>query len=323
LKRELSRQLETFLAGAPIFLQPWWLEAVAPGRWDYAIVKRGDEIAAAMPFTYKKWLGWTFIEGPSKTPFLGPWLRPSTAKYARQLSEQKDLMGELIAALPRLGSFSQAFHPGITNWLPFYWLNFRQTTRYTYRIEDVSDLEAVWQGTTESVRTDIKKARKILLIEACHDFQSVIDLHKKTWQRQSRAFAQSDAEMMALHDACMHHKCSQTFIARDSGGRPHAAAYFIWDKFAVYYYTSGADPALRNSGAGALLVWRGIELASKLGLSFDFEGSMHEPIERFFRSFGGRQVPYFFISKISSSPLPIVISLLRRTKGLMKSILKK
>jgi hypothetical protein len=322
LKPELSKNLEAFLADAPVFLQPWWLEAVAPSRWDYAVVLRGEEIAAAMPYTYKKWLGWSFIEGPAKTPFLGPWLRTSTAKYARQLAEQKDLLGELIDSLPKLGSFSQAFHPGITNWLPFYWRGFQQSTRYTYRFEDTANLEAVWQETTESVRTDIKKARKILKVEACHDFQSVIDLHKKTWQRQGRAFAQSDAEMMALHDACLRHECCQTFIARDTGGRPHAAAYFIWDKSAVYYYTSGADPALRNSGAGALLVWQGIELASKLGLSFDFEGSMHEPIERFFRSFGGCQVPYFVLSKTSSSPLPAVISLLRRTKGLLKTLFK-
>ncbi len=323
MKPEIYKKLGAFLADAPVFLQPWWLEAVAPGQWHYAVVLRGEEIAAALPYTCKKWLGWTFIEGPSKTPFLGPWLRQTKAKYAGQLAEQKDLMGELIGSLPKLGSFSQAFHPGITNWLPFYWLHFRQTTRYTYRIEDVSDLEAVWQGTTESVRTDIKKARKILTVEACQDFQSVIDLHKKTWQRQGRTFAQSDAEMMTLHDACMRHECCQTFIAKDSDGRPHAAAYFIWDKSTVYYYTSGADPALRNSGAGSLLVWHGIELASKLGLAFDFEGSMHEPIERFFRSFGARQVPYFVISKTSSHPLPAIISLMRRTKGMLKSIFKK
>ncbi len=284
---------------------------------------RGKEIAAALPYSYKKWMGWTFIEGPAKTPFLGPWLRPSAAKYARQLAEQKNLMGELIDSLPKLGSFSQAFHPGITNWLPFYWRSFRQTTRYTYRIEDASDLGTVWQGTTESIRTDIKKARKTLIVEASHDFSSVMNLHKKTWQRQNRTFAHSDAEMAALHEACMRHECSQTFIARDSSGRPHAAAYFIWDKSAVYYYTSGADPELRNSGAGALLVWHGVELASQKGLIFDFEGSMHEPIERFFRSFGARQIPYFVLTKTSSSLLPTVISMLRRAKGLSKVLLRK
>jgi len=30
---------------------------------------------------------------------------------------------------------------------------------------------------------------------------------------------------------------------------------------------------------------------------FDFEGSMIEPVERFFRSFGAQRVPYFGITK--------------------------
>ena len=250
-------------------------------------------------------------------------MRPSTAKYPKQLAEQKDLIGELIDSLPRLGSFQQAFHPEIANWLPFYWKGFQQTTRYTYRIEDTSDLDAVWKDTTESVRTDIKKARKQVSVEENGDFSALLELHKKTWRRQGSSFAHSDAEMLALHRACAEHGSCNILLARGADGQIHAGAYFIWDKSAVYYYTSGADPVLRNSGAGALLVWHGIELASKLGLCFDFEGSMHEPIERFFRSFGGRQIPYFVISKTSSNPLPAAISLLRRANGQLKTLLGK
>ena len=33
---------------------------------------------------------------------------------------------------------------------------------------------------------------------------------------------------------------------------------------------------------------------------FNFEESMIKPIERFFRAFGGEQVPYFEITKINS-----------------------
>jgi hypothetical protein len=316
-------QLIAFLTDAPLFLQPWWLEATAPGRWDYAVVSRGEYIAATMPLVFKKWGTWHFMEGPFQSPYLGPWLRPSTAKYAKRLAEEKDLMGELIDSLPNIGTFHQAFHPGITNWLPFYWKGFRQTTRYTYRIEDTSDLDVVWKEATESVRTDVKKARRQVTVEESDDFAAVIELHRKTLRRQGRNFAHTDAEMTTLHNACRRHDCCKTLLARGANGQLHAGAYFIWDKSAVYYYTSGADPALRKSGAGALLVWHGIELASKLGLSFDFEGSMHEPIERFFRSFGARQVPYFVISKTSRQLLPAFISLLRRTKGLLTSIFKK
>jgi len=48
--------------------------------------------------------------------------------------------------------------------------------------------------------------------------------------------------------------------------------------------------------------WTRIELASKLGLPFDFEGSMQEPIERFVRSFGARPISVPIVSKICSGP---------------------
>ena len=37
-----------------------------------------------------------------------------------------------------------------------------------------------------------------------------------------------------------------------------------------------------------------------LAPAFDFEGSMIESVERFFRAFGGQQRPYFHVTKTSS-----------------------
>ena len=305
-------KLEAFLAEAPLFLQPWWLEAVAPGKWDYVVVKRGEEIAATMPFVWKKRLGRAYIEGPQKSPYMGPWLRKSSAKYANRLGEEKELVTELIEGLPSHVAFTQSFHPGITNWLPFHWKGFHQTTRYTYRFSETANLEDLWKESRENVRTDIKKARKTLTLEECDDFSTVLRLHKLTCERQGFRFAYSDQEMMALHNACLNHECSKVVIARDEENRPHAAAYFVWDREVLYYFTSGADPALRNSGAGSLLIWAGIEMASRMNKGFDFEGSMEEPIERFFRAFGARQTPYFCVNRISQPRIAFIFSFLQR-----------
>ena len=62
----------------------------------------------------------------------------------------------------------------------------------------------------------------------------------------------------------------------------------------------GADPRLRNSGANSLCMWEAISFSSTVSEQFDFEGSMLEPVERFFRAFGARQVPYFEVTKINS-----------------------
>lgn len=318
----VDSKLEAFLADAPLFLQPWWLEAVAPGRWDYAIVRRGEEIAAVLPYVWKKRLGQLFIEGPSKTPYLGPWLRKSTAKYANQLSEEMGLFAELIEALPHHAAFGQAFHPAITNWLPFYWKGFTQTTKYTYRISDTANPENLWKELRENIRTDIKKARKILTVSEDDDFATVLALHKMTCARQGFRFCHSDEEMFRLYQACSERGCAKVVVARDAEGRPHSAGCFFWDRDVFYYFTSGADPALRNSGAGSLVIWAGIELASRLGKIFDFEGSMQEPIERVFRAFGARQTPYFALERVTQPRKVALIRLLTHVRASLRKLVK-
>ncbi len=56
---------------------------------------------------------------------------------------------------------------------------------------------------------------------------------------------------------------------------------------------SGSDPDLRSSGALSLLMHEAIQFAATVTQRFDFEGSMHEPIERFFRNFGATPKQYF------------------------------
>ncbi|QPT41279.1 GNAT family N-acetyltransferase [Oligella ureolytica] len=90
------------------------------------------------------------------------------------------------------------------------------------------------------------------------------------------------------------------FIAEDEQGRHHAGVYLIWDDNTAYYLMGGGDPDLRNSDATSLCMWEAIQFAATVTKNFDFEGSMIEPVERFFRGFGAVQTPYFSISKTNS-----------------------
>ena len=76
-----------------------------------------------------------------------------------------------------------------------------------------------------------------------------------------------------------------------------SAIYIVWDANSAYYLLGGSDPNFRSSGANSLLLWEAIKFASGVTKRFDFEGSMIEPIERYFRGFGATQKPYLSISK--------------------------
>lgn len=286
-----------------IFTQPWWLDAVVPGAWDKVVVEKNGEIYARLPYVIRKRWGFTLLTMPPLTQTLGPWLRASPGKYTSRLSEQKKLMTQLIEQLPPFDLFRQRFHYSVTNWLPFYWKGFRQTTRYTYVIEDLTDLDGVWKEQRKNIRSDIRKAQKQLKVCCDLGLDVFLDLNEMAFKRQGLALPYSRELVARLDSACREHDCCRMFFAQDAQGRLHAAAYIVWDEQAAYYLMGGADPELRTSGATSLLMWEAIKFASTVTQTFDFEGSMIESIERFFRAFGAKQKRYFQVSKINSLPL--------------------
>jgi hypothetical protein len=148
-----------------------------------------------------------------------------------------------------------------------------------------------------------------LIVRADLDIERFIDLNEMTFLRQGRSLPYSRELVRRLDDACQQQECRKVFFAEDARGNLHAAVYIVWDDEAAYYLMGGSDPDLRASSASTLLVWEAIRFAATVSRSFDFEGSMIEPIESFFRGFGARQVPYFRITKLNSLSLRVASDL--------------
>jgi hypothetical protein len=280
-----------------LFDEPWWLTAVAPGQWDAVEIEHAGHVVARLPYVIRRRAGLTMITMPPLTPRLGPWVAPSNAKPARQLGQQKDLITELIQMLPAHHYFSQHFHHSVTNWLPFHWQGFEQTTRYTYVLDDLSDVESIWAGLEHNVRTYIRKAQKQLQVRTDLDLDKFLETSTLTFTRQGKKHPYPGDLVRRVDAACAARAARRMFFAEDAQGRIHAVGYLVWDSRSAYYLMSGADPALRNSGAASLVLWEAINFAATVTPRFDFEGSMIEPIEQFFRSFGSRQVPYFRVTR--------------------------
>ena len=282
-----------------IFGKAWWLDAVAPNSWSALEVSENNKLMARLPYVVQKRRGLTLLNMPMLTQTLGPWLDSSTAKYAKQLSKQKDLMTALILKLPECDYFCQNFHYSITNWLPFYWQGFEQTTRYTYVLENLEDLEHVWGGFQENIRREIRKAQKKVAVKIGSDVETFMSVNSLTFQRQGKKVPYAREFVQRLDNACLERQSRRIFFAEDAEGRIHAAIYIVWDENSAYYLMGGANPELRNSGATSLLMWEAIQFAATVTRKFDFEGSMIESVERFFRAFGARQIPYFQVTRMS------------------------
>ena len=308
-KKVKYRDLCTREPSIPLFSQFWWLDAlVGEGGWDVALVESGSEIVAAMPYVVRRKFGKTLLGQPPLTQNLGPWLRETGAKQANRLSRQKELMEKLIADLPFYDHFSQSWDYRQTNWLPFYWAGYTQTSRYTYRLSDLSDEQELWFGLRENIRSDIRKAQNRFGIQVRSDFgiDAFLRLNAMTFARQDMEVPVSPDLVRKLDAACAERGGRRIFIAEDAEGKQHAAVYIVWDSNNAYYLMGGGDPELRSSGATSLCMWEAIKYASSVARSFDFEGSMIEPVERFFRAFGATQTEYFSLTRTPSHLLKTI-----------------
>lgn len=300
---DLYRYLCEKEATIPLFSQAWWLDATAgPGNWDVALVKKGDEIIASLPYVVKKKYGFITLSQPALTQTLGPWLRESGGKSSKKLAHEKDLMEKLADQLPAFDRYAQNWSSKITNWLPFYWRGYGQTLRYTYVLPELSDLDAIWKNVQVNIRTDIRKAENRFGLRIRDDLslEDFIRLNKLTFSRQKMALPYSEGLVKRLDDACVKRFSRKILIAEDQSGKQHAGVYIVWDKNSAYYLMGGGDPELRNSGATSLCIWEAIKFAASVTERFDFEGSMIEPVERFIRAFGAIQTPYFAVHKTQS-----------------------
>lgn len=303
----------------PLFGQAWWLDAtVDEGSWDVVLVEKGNAIVAAMPYVIRKCQGFTLLGQPALTQALGPWLRETEGKSSTKLAQHKDWLQALIAQLPSFDHFTQNWHWQMGNWLPFYWAGFQQTTRYTYILQALGDEQTLWRGLRENIRREIKKASNRFYLRVRDDLtvDDFLVLNRMVFTRQDMALPYTEAVVRKLDQACVARQARKIFIAEDEQGRRHAGVYIIWDGNSAYYLMGGGDPELRNSGATSLCMWEAIKFAATVTHRFDFEGSMIEPVERFFRAFGAQQTPYFKVSKTPSRIIKTALFLRGLKRGL-------
>lgn len=276
-----------------VFCRRWWLEASTLNPMVLGCFDASMRLVAGMPLYYRSILGRRLCMMPRITQTWGVVMQPLTGKRVTIAARELDILQLYAEHFKDTLLFVHRFHPSLQNWLPFYWRGFKQTARCTYTLDDLSDLQRIWDGFAPNVRSNIRKAENASLrVETC-SIDTVFDMEVRTFGRQKKKLnSQRLAELQRLFNASESNDAGKCFAAVDGAGRIHAATFIVWDKNRTYYLAGGGDPELRNSGAQSLLVWHSIQFASQRSAVFDFCGSVIEPIERFVRSFGSKQYLY-------------------------------
>lgn len=300
----------------PLFLQHWWMDAVCKGKqWDVFLYRNGDgEIQAVLPYLVGKKLGMKYILQPQLTQFNGVWyLRNDFKSENERLSFEKKVCTYFAECLKNLNIsyFNQNFTPHFTNWLPFYWQGFSQTTRYTYQINNLSNLYEVFSAFDRD-----RRQKKILRLEKDYHETTDIspeefyDFHRKYWEEKGFkdlfakdfvvnlckvAIARGQGIIIGLADNITHKKVAMRFV--------------VYDGHSAYSLMSAIAPDININGLSGLLFWKVIQRLSTKTKVFDFEGSMDEGIEHSYRLYGAVQTPYFQIVKCNNLIFSLLLSM--------------
>jgi len=292
----------------PIFSQPWWLDSVCgKDNWDIIVIEKGGNIVATMPlFLRKGKLNTTIISQPLLTQTLGIYFNyPKNQKYYKKLSFEKDIVEKIVKKLPSFDIFSQSFNYEQTNFLPFYWVGFDMQVKYTYVIENIS-IDELEKNFETDIRRRRRKADKLgVKVYESDDIKKFYELNKMTFIRQNRDIPYSFKFIEKLYLKSKENNACKIFFAKDAENNIIAGNFLIYDKNTVYYLMGGIDPKYKDMGGMDVVLYESIKFALQSGRKFDFEGSMVESIEKYFRSFGAIQKPYYIVYKNNSKLLKI------------------
>ncbi|KEI97158.1 CoA-binding protein [Clostridium botulinum A2B7 92] len=278
-----------------IFNKTWYLDAVQSKFKIYVCIDKGNNILGGMILPESKP---EYFFMPMLTQTLGILLQDfSELKYVNKISKEKDIIESLVNSIPNFKSYSINFNYNFTNWLPFMWKGYNQYCRYTYVIENLENLDFVYDNMKSNIRNKINKClnsrMEIVSDLYIEDFYSI---NKKTFKRQGIDIPYSINFLKNFHRAISENNASKMFFALNND-EIHAVNYIVYDKKSALNLLAGGDPKFRNSGAQCLNLWEAIKFSSTVTQKFDFEGSCLRNIEEFFRAFGGNQKMYFNIWK--------------------------
>ena len=286
----------------PIFMQNWWLDAVCTEGWSVVVSlnEKGD-IEAVLTFARRQKFGFKTLSEPVLTPFCGVWFRQKTFKRRHEaIFYEKKHLQKLIEKLPSAHRYSFRLHVSLKDWQPFYWAGWQQETRYTYRL-NIENLTTVFENFNENTKRNIRKSAQNFTIESNDNFDKCLEINGLTYQRQQIKNPIPSQTWQSVEQVLSEKNARSIFFAKNTEGSSEAVVYVVFDNSTTYYLAGGSTELGRSKGAMHGLLWQAIQEAAARGCTvFDFEGSMLQGVEPFFRGFGGELTPYFRVFKYSN-----------------------
>ncbi len=303
-RSELDKKAwDSFIKASPQganYTLTWYLDVVWPD-WQGILVFYKNKLHAMMPIRVSKKYSVHYCFQPQLCQYGGIFFVKMEGKTERVLALKKRLVTALVEAIPKnLKQFVLNFAPEFDYPLPFHWAGYELHTRYSYWLDNQQDKQAIFKNFNERTRTYINKAnRSGLLVKEVSDISDLIQLSQK-----HDSYKVDYQLLNQLWEAMKRQGVGRAMEVRDEKDRLHAGLVYQISGSKQIHLFSAKDPAVSNLGGMSLAIWHSIQEAGEEIAVHDFEGSMLEPVEHFFRGFGTHPVPYLQITK-NTFPKPI------------------
>lgn len=302
-----------------LYVQYWYMELVSP-EWQAVIVSDEKGWVAVMPLNMLRKKGFTFSVQPILSQYWGIYYNADDfgGNYEKY-SFIRSLTTEILKVLPRSDYFQYSFAPEWEYALPFYWKNYSLHFRYTYWLELCPQEEVLWKKMDSPLQRQIKKALKSeLRVEKSNDTGILISLLSKNVSGGKDLIGTSNKKevleiLKKIAEKLIEKQCGFLYITKDTQQNILSAGLYGYYQKKCIYLAGALEPESANSGAMALMMWTAVrESANQHYSVFDFEGSMIENVERFFRKFGAYPVVY---PEIIYNNLPFYIRWITKLKS--------
>ena len=281
----------------PVFMQPWWMDAVCAGKeWNVHMIKgENDTILAAMVYLYrvKWWMKW--ITMPQLTQIGGIWLDENHEFTDDELTYVCNEVNQHIES-KKLHYYYQQFPVGSPCPEKMKELGFKVKERITYRLDDLSDLDKVIDKFSKNKKRQLQKSLSLHAEENMTP-EEFFAFHQECLAAKKKKVSYAREFLLVLEQKLNRRKQSQILTIRNADKMVYAAALLVWDECRMYYLIPAVHPEYQESGAGALLVLEAIKSAREKGLTFDFEGSMIRGVAQHYKQFGSIECHYYSVEK--------------------------
>jgi lipid II:glycine glycyltransferase (peptidoglycan interpeptide bridge formation enzyme) len=282
---------------ASVFHSQEWMNIYGTSLQLYGIFNDNSELTGSFFFFKGKKYNQEFTICPPFTPHNGLIFENRAENAANINSFNKKIIEEVAEFVKQLNSKLTVFvlPSSIAETQPFIWKGLTVKVKYTYHIDLSLSEEQLLGNLSSEKRKSLNKAKKDELdTELVSDKKLVKEVILKTFARKEIKKNIHYFDKILFDFANVSNSFS--YVSK-TAGNAIAATFCVHDKTTAYYLFGGYDSESRHHGAGVACMWNSILHAKSLGLkTFDFEGSMIPEVERYFREFGGKLIPYYEIS---------------------------